>query len=88
MSLKIANNSLFQKHFLKVDSDGLKFYDGALLGARRFRFNQIDTVLLSPTNILSFQVGNEVFSIPTKAGDVKHQNVIDFLLQEVRRTTQ
>jgi hypothetical protein len=88
MSLKITNHSLFEKHFLKVDSDGLKFYNGALLGAKRFRFNQIETILLSANHTLSFQVGKEVFSIPTKAGNAKHQNVIDFLLQEVRRTTE
>ena len=88
MSLKISNNSLFEKHFLSVDSDGLKFYNSGLLGSRRFRFNQIETVLLSPTNVLSFQVGNEVFSIPTKPDDQKHRNVIDFLVQEVRRTMQ
>ena len=30
MSLKISNNSLFEKHFLTVDSDGLRFYNGAI----------------------------------------------------------
>ncbi|HXS68430.1 MAG TPA: hypothetical protein VN761_06270 [Candidatus Polarisedimenticolia bacterium] len=88
MSLKITNNSLFAKHFLTVDSDGLKFYNSGLFGQRRFRFNQIETVLLSPAHVLSFQVGNEIFSIPTKPDDQKHRNAIDFLLQEVRRTTQ
>jgi hypothetical protein len=88
MSLKITNNSLLQKHFLKVDSSGLKFYDGAFLGAKSFRFNQIDSLLLSSNNTLSFQVGNQVFSIPTKAENPKHQNLINFLLHEVRRTTE
>ncbi len=88
MSLKITNNSLFEKHFLTVDSDGLRFYSGALIGARRFRFNQIDTLLLSRTNVLSFQVGNEVFSIPTKPENRDHRNTIDFLVQEVQRTLE
>ena len=88
MSFKITNNSLLEKHFLEVNSDGVRFYYGALLGARRFRFGQIDSVLLSFNNKLSFQVGNEVFSIPFKPDDPKHKNVIDFLVQEVRRTTE
>ena len=86
MSLKITNSSLFEKHFLSVDSDGVRFYNSGLFGAKRFRFNQIETVLLSANHTLSFQVGNEVFSIPTKPENPKHQNVIDFLLQEVRRS--
>jgi hypothetical protein len=89
MSLKITANSLLTKHFLMVDSGGVKFYDGTgFSGARRFRFGQIECVLMAPDHKLSFQVGQEVFSIPTKPGDPKHQNVIDFLLHEVRRTTE
>ncbi len=86
MSLKITNNSLFEKHYMVVDSDGVKFFNGGFLGARRFRFNQIDTVLLSPNHTLSFQSGSEVFSIPTKPENPKHQNVIQFFLQEVQRS--
>lgn len=86
MSFKITNNSLLENHYLKVDSSGLKFYYGTLLGARRFQFHQIDAILLSPDHTLSFQVGNEVFTIPTKPDNVDHRNVIDFFVQEVRRT--
>jgi hypothetical protein len=88
MSFKIKNNSLFQQHYLVVDSSGLKFYNGQMLGAKRFRFAQIESVLLSTDHTLSFQVGNEVFSIPTKPDNSDHKNVIDFLVQEVRRTTE
>ncbi len=89
MSLKITANSLLTKHFLMVDSGGVKFYDGTgFSGARRFRFSQIECVLMAPNHRLSFQVGQEVFSIPTKPGDPKHQSVIDFLLQEVRRPAE
>ena len=87
MSLKIAASSLFTKRYLLVDSGGVKFYDGTgFSGARRFQFSQIECVLMSPDNKLSFQAGNEVFSIPTKPGNAKHQTVINTLLQEVRRT--
>lgn len=87
MSFQITNNSLFQKHYLAVDSAGLRFCNPTF-GDRRFRFHQIDCVLLSPDNTLSFQVENEVFSIPTKPDEADHRNVIDFLLQEVRRTAE
>jgi hypothetical protein len=87
MSFEISNNSLLQKHYLTVDSSGLRFCNPAL-GPRRFRFHQIESVLLSANHTLSIQVGNEVFSIPTKPDDANHMNVIDFLLQEVRRTTE
>ena len=87
MSLKIAASSLFTKHFLLVDSGGVKFYDGTgFSGAKRFQFGQIECVLMSPDNKLSFQVGNEVSTIPTKSDNAKHQTVINTLLQEVRRT--
>ena len=87
MSLKISANSLFTKHFLIVDSGGVKFYDGTgFASAKRLQFGQIACVLMSPDHKLSFQVGNEVFSIPTKPGNPKHQATIDALLQEVRRT--
>lgn len=88
MSFRISNNSLMQKHYLEVDSSGLNFFYGTLSGARRFRFHEIDAVLLSSNHTLSFQVGNEVFTIPTKPDDADHRNVIDFLVQEVQRTLE
>lgn len=88
MSLNITNGSVLEKHCLSVDSDGVRFYNGALVPAKHFRFNQIESVLLSANHTLSFQVGSEVFSIPTQPADADHKNVIDFLLQEVRRSTE
>jgi hypothetical protein len=86
MSMKITNRSFLSSHFLSVDSGGVKFSGETSLGAKRFRFHQIDCVLMSPDHKLSFQVGREVFTIPTKPDDPKHQQVIACLLQEVRRT--
>jgi hypothetical protein len=86
MALKISHNSLFSKHYLIVDSGGVKFYENSFGGAKRFPFSRIECVLMSTDNKLSFQVGNEVFSIPTKPEDAGHQAVIEALLQEVRRT--
>jgi hypothetical protein len=87
MSLKISASSLFTKHYLMVDSNGVKFYEtSAFGGPKRFPFSRIECVLMSPDNKLSFQVGNEVFAIPTKPSDAKHQAAINALLQEVRRS--
>lgn len=87
MSFEISNNSLLQKHYLNVNSSGVGFCNPTF-GSRRFRFHEIESVLLSPDHTLSFQVGNEVFSIPTQPDNADHRNVIDFLLLEVRRTTE
>jgi len=87
MSLKINASSLFKKHCLLVDSGGVRFFESiGLSGSRRFPFSRIQCVLMSVDNRLSFQVGNEVFSIPTKPGNARHQAVINALLQEVRRS--
>ena len=88
MSLKITANTLFTKRFLKVDSGGVTFYGGTgLSSARRFRFDQIVCVLMSPDNQLSIQVNNEVFSIPPRPDKPAHQAVIAALLQETRLAT-
>lgn len=77
MGLKISSSSLFTRRFLKVKKDRIRFYEpGMFLGARSFPFRMIDCVLVSPTNVLSFQVGREVFSIPTQPGKAKHQQTI------------
>ncbi len=86
MSLKINASSLFKKHYLLVDSGGVKFFDGSVFGAKRFPFSKIACVLMSPDHKLSFQVSNEVFSIQTNPNKAKHQQVVTALLQEVQRT--
>ncbi len=88
MSFKITNDSLPEKHYLEAHSDGIRFFSGASLGARRFRFAQIENVLLSSDGKLSFQVGNEVFSIPMNYENPNHKMTLDFLLHEVRRTME
>jgi hypothetical protein len=86
MTLKISASSLFKNHYLKLDSGGVKFYESAAIGgAKRFRFSEILCILMSPDNTLSFQVGQEVFSIKTNPANTKHQTVINTLNQEVQR---
>ena len=61
--------------------------------ARRFHVktdpvvDQIDAILMSPDHVLSFQVGNEVFSLPTRPGKKAHQAAIDELLRQVQPFT-
>jgi hypothetical protein len=86
MSLQISASNLITKHFLAVRSDGVKFCEvSAFGGARRFRFAEIECILLAPDHKLSFQVGKETFSIPTNPNNAKHQTVIAALVQEVQR---
>jgi len=85
MALRIKASSLFTNHYLDVQSDGVRFCESALGGSRRFRFREINCILMSADSKLSFQVGKEVFSIPTNPGNKKHQAVIATLLNEVRR---
>jgi hypothetical protein len=88
MSFEIDAPSIVTKHYLNVDSTGVSFSKGAVLGgARRFSFSQIECVLLSIEHELSFQVGKEIFSIPTKPEDAQHQAAIEMLVREARRTT-
>jgi hypothetical protein len=87
MALQIKANSLLTKHYLSIRSDGVKFCEtSGLESARLFRFGDIECVLLSPEHKLSFQVGKEVFTIPTDPNNASHQTVIATLVQEVQRS--
>jgi hypothetical protein len=81
MALKISSSGLFHRHYLVLKRDGIKYFEnGMIFGARRFRFHDISCVLMSPDNVLSFQAGNEVFSILTKPEKARHQEAIAALL--------
>jgi len=86
MAHVIRSRGLVEARRLKVDADRVEFVEGGFLGKKKFTFNQIDCVLMSPQHELSFQVGKEVFSIPTKPYKAKHQAAIDALVQGVRRS--
>jgi hypothetical protein len=87
MTLKINASSLLKHHYLLVRSDGVHYYESSgFASAKRFRFSDIACILMSPDNILSLQVGKEIFSIPTDPNNAKHQTVIATLVQEVKRS--
>jgi len=85
MAFKISAGNLVTNHYLIVESDGVKFAETSIGGARWFRFSQIDCILMSADSRLSFQVGNEVFSIPTDPANAKHQEVIAALVHQVKQ---
>jgi hypothetical protein len=86
MSLKISKGSLFEKSFLIVDKKGVKVYASAIAtGTKRYRFDQIDCVLLAPDNKLSLQVGQDIFTIQTDPHSAKEQAVIQALLSALQQ---
>lgn len=88
MKLKIDASSLLQRHYLIVSDKGVQFYEGSgFSSVRRFKFNDILCVLRAPNNLLSFQVGQEIFTIQTKPGNAKHEAAIAALLQALRQET-
>lgn len=88
MALRIKASSLFVARSLALDSAGVAFQEATVLSkTRRFAFGEIDCILMSPDQVLSFQVGTEVFSIPTKPSNKKHQETIRALVQCVRDST-
>ncbi len=85
MALKISTSDPVTQRSLAVADDGVEFCETALLGGkRRFRFEEIDSVLLSPKGLLSFQVGREIFSIPVRRGDRKDEEVIEALVRALK----
>jgi hypothetical protein len=88
MKLKIKANSFATQRYLELDAGGITFCETAFIGGRRrFRFDQVELVLMSKDNNLSFQVGQEVFQLPVNPKNKKHEAVINALLQGVSQTT-
>ncbi len=87
MNFTIKAHGFFVAHSLKISEEGVVFQNSAISRAKlSFAFNQIDGVLMSEQNVLSFQSGSEVFSIPTKPDNPQHQEAIDALVKAVQGT--
>lgn len=85
MAYQISAGDFSQGRHLSVDEQGVELQDGPLpSGRRRFRFEEIECVLLSPQGLLSFQVGREVFSIATRRDDRQHQGAIEALVRALK----
>jgi hypothetical protein len=89
VALKIRANSFFVNRYLKVTDTGVIFVETAAMGGKRkFNFGQIDYLLMSPSNVLSFQVGHEVFSIPIRPKKARHQQAVQQLKTMVAASQQ
>ncbi len=72
--------------YLVVTETGIKVRQDSLVSSvRHFPFSAIECVVMAPNNTLSFQVGEEVFSIETRADKPKHQATIAALLEGLQR---
>jgi hypothetical protein len=77
----IKANRFFVSHFLTVESEGITFQNTSVAPAKRhFAFPQIACVLMSPENVLSFQVQEEVFTIPVSPDNPHHKETIDAMV--------
>lgn len=85
MRLKINASNLFTHHYLMVHPEGVRFCEAILGGGvKRFRFDQIVCVLMTPESVLCFQVGEQIFKIPVKPSNKTHQATLDALLAGVQ----
>ena len=55
-------------------------------GKKQFGFDQIECVCMSPANLLSFQVGNQVWSLPVNPQKRRHQEAVSALLSGLAGT--
>lgn len=86
-SWRIKANTFFMQRYMDVDDFGVTFCETAITGGkRRFRFEEIECVCISPEDLLSFQVGTEVFSLPIKQNKRKHQEAVSALISGLTRT--
>ena len=86
MKLKIKANTIGTKRYLELHGGGVTFCETLLMGGvRNFSFKEILCILMSEDHVLSFQVKQQVFSIPTKPNNDTHKKVIATLVHEVRR---
>jgi hypothetical protein len=85
----IKVGGMLSSHFLEVTFMGVRYSDPTALrvGAKRSNFDKISCVLLSPAHVLSFQIEKEIFSIPTKPNEAKHQEAIAALVAGLERTS-
>jgi hypothetical protein len=63
------------------------FYESSFVGGKHvIAFKNILCVLMSADNVLSLQVGQEVYSLPVNPSKAKHQATIAALLQGISQS--
>lgn len=89
MNLKISANTILIRRYLEVGSNGVIFCETATFGGvRRFRFEQVDSVLRGTDSTLSLQVDRQTFKIPVDRKNPAHRAAISRLVSELRRTVR
>jgi hypothetical protein len=87
MALTIDSSDILTRRYITLGSTGVVYCDSPVSGSgRSFLFSQIECILFSSDGVLSFQVGDEIFKIQTKAGDANHRNVIETFVNAVNAT--
>ena len=87
MRWKIRANTFFTHRYLEVHDKGVTFVETAIVGGRRkFRFDQIDCVYMSPDNQLSLQIGTQIVSVPVNPNKRRHQQAVSALLAGLGQT--
>ncbi|MEO7413455.1 MAG: hypothetical protein ABIZ81_08860 [Opitutaceae bacterium] len=84
----ITTGGMLSSHYLEVTFMGVRYSGAQASGTavKRCNFEKITGVLLSPAHELSFQIGKEIFRIPTKPDDPKHQAAIAALIAGLQRS--
>lgn len=85
MKHKIKGGSLFETRSLALKPDKVLFAEGVIFASqRKFNYSEIEYVLLGKDNVLSFQVGQQIFRIPVRPGNTKDQAAISYFVEQMQ----
>ena len=86
-NMKISANTLLQYRSLRITDRGIEYCETTLRAhTQRFPYSAIDTIIVSPSNELTIQVGEIICTLPYKPKHPKHQAFINALLERVHAT--
>ncbi len=84
MALRIKQRGFFETCWLKVSERGVVYNKTAFLGGTtKIGFGEIDFVLMSNDHVLSIGRGTDLFSIKTRPGNARHQEVVRELVRQL-----
>lgn len=85
--MKIKANNLLQNRYMYIDDHGVEFCETALIsGKQHFSYSEVDYIFISKTDELTFQVRDEVFTLPIKPRNQQHQAFIAAFVRNVKAT--
>ena len=87
--LTIKANTLMRQRYLEIHSGSVIYCDAVALGGQQtFTYLQIECVLLSQDQVLSFQVGSEMFSLPLRLDKPAHRAALEVFVASVKRSLE